>query len=323
LRRDVDAALLALQAFNPKAAEQRMDDLKGSTAQLADELEKWRAPILPELRVIKSAAETQDFVLPRTFGAQAVALVVGLEAKLQQTSYNRAVPPPLSDLLTAAHEANISLRQLAGVAATDLRSELDQVVRALRAAGKDPSKLATIAAGLPTLDGDVSATQLAHLVQALRETYEQLKPLIQKAEPAQLLAEGRFGAAVVKELTQSNLLSPNMKVTDAAPGVAPETATLGTKAMGAAARLATPAPSPLLIVRSNEERALAQLQELNILRGLVSGALMAVVTWVLYRDSWVGTPGDFTGVAAFAFFSDFTLQSALDAAGKVKKASIG
>lgn len=324
VRADLAAAVQALQMFNPKQAQQQLDALKGSLKVLAERVQGWGDSLGASLDTLKLAAKKEGFVLPSSLQPEVGALLDTLTSKLAKTAYDEANPPAAADWLGATHDANVTLHQLAKRLRQGLRLELENVVSVLNSANDaSATGFAQILEALPSLEGDVRGVQLDALVNALRETYKKLDVMLKLAEPRALLEQGQLSEAVAKELAQTGAVSSGAKIS--ARLAAPSQLADVVAAVAAATRPAPPQPRTLLIMpsRTREERALTQLQTLNYARGIVSGALMAVVTWVLYRDSWVGTPGDFTGVAAFAFFTDFTLQGVLEAAGKVKKVSLG
>jgi hypothetical protein len=72
-------------------------------------------------------------------------------------------------------------------------------------------------------------------------------------------------------------------------------------------------------VEARRVRTLRRLMQTRILRGAVAALVGAVGATLLYHDSFVGTASEILGLAAVAFMSDFTLESAFDAILKHKE----
>ena len=218
--------------------------------------------------------------------------------------------------LRAAHSARSALRSVVSTLANGFEVAARETLAVLQAAGKTEQELKAMS---DALDLDVSGEPLPAL-QALSGGITAFTSALRAfvgntAEAKAKLESGDYlGALRANAVAAPQNISSSSRWADAAllRLVAPVSKELEA---GERERYVVQMPQPSDPVAF----AQARLESARLRGGLVSAAILAVVTWAVYRDAWVGTWGDILGVAVVAFFSDFTLDAVVGTLEKLRK----
>jgi hypothetical protein len=319
LRLDVPRALLAkakrlLLEGKPREAREVFQRQEKAVDDLGARLDSWSRELRSGLGAFKqSGASTLN--IPEAARTQTEELLEVLDGALAKAEYDGAKPPPLREYLANVHDANLALRRFFALVRAACTEELKAAASLLE--GEQLATVVAAQAKLPTDSADGTPSQLAELVAALRAGAAAVEAMLDSSEARDLLHEGKLAQAVATQQgkPQRTLISAT------AAGRAPPAAPLGVPQVGAAPapqvvvmRAPAPPPAPL-----PPAQALSDLKTIQLTRSLVSASILSVVAWMAYRQTWLGSISDFAGVAAIAFFTDFTLDAVLDAVSKVKK----
>jgi hypothetical protein len=225
-------------------------------------------------------------------------------------------------LLSAAHRTHSKLLSLVRKLAVAFEREAGEAARLFAETHPDGDEAAEIskAARLTPLDTADPAASLERILTEVGAFTDRMKWRITDPVAQDKLMQGLSSEAMKMQLASEGAMR------DSAPSssVNGETAAPELPVPAEAPELPPPGGTELLVMRPAPVEVLLAdaMQELKVLqwtRGIASAGLLALVTWVVYRASWTGTFDDFTGIAVFAFFSDFTLDAVFEAAAKLKK----
>lgn len=225
-------------------------------------------------------------------------------------------------LLSGAHKTHGKLLLLVRKIAAAFEREAGEAARLFAAAHPDGEDAAEISAAgrLTPLDPADPAASLERVIKEVGAFASMMKGHITNPLAQDELQQGRCTHAMKMQLASEGVMNDSVPLSF----VAGEAATPESSVAAEAPELPPPGGTELLVMRpAPVEVVLADaMQELKVLqwtRGIASAGLLALITWVVYRASWTGTFDDFTGIAVFAFFSDFTLDAVFEAAAKLKK----
>jgi hypothetical protein len=320
-------ALAALQAAreqlvegNALAAQEQMKAVEGALEPARSALMAWSERAAHALEHLDPTKD--DLLLPERIRSDAPAAVEDVKRAIESMPQFDPKQPfaAIDVLLRAAHDAHRELLRLVQKFAAAFEHEAGEAARlfAAKNPGSDADKIKA-AAEPPALDMADAAVTLENLVDKWRTFTKLIEPHITNSHAQAELEKGRCIKAMKMQLATEGVISDAMPFTFWAEAPAPEP-----RVPPPASELPLPErpalpdmrPEPVEAVFSDTVPALRVLQ---VTRGIATAGLLALITWVIYRASWIGTFDDFTGLAVLAFFSDFTLDAVFEAAARLKK----
>ncbi|HVY29358.1 MAG TPA: hypothetical protein VHB79_22520 [Polyangiaceae bacterium] len=302
----------------PREAKQVQSRQRAELDKLGDEIDRWSRAVRASLEAFEAGANEEVAVnVPSAAREDATKLLTSLLALLQKAEYSATKPPAaLGEYLSAVSDANRGLAQFFVFVKNASANEMNAALQAYREVDGVPPAIQAAVAALPQDVDDVTATQLGQLAAAMRDFSHAVAKSLTDSESKDMARAGRMAAAIKNDQALGQGVG-GAKISDsesepAPSSVAPSLREKPLRATAAAAAIWERAAAP-------ELPAVSELRTIQTTRSLVSAAILSVIAWMVYRTSWVGTVSDFAGIAAVAFFTDFTLDAVLEAVAKVKK----
>ncbi|WP_437827910.1 hypothetical protein [Sorangium sp. So ce1153] len=328
---DLSAAKLALStarsaflADDMAGGEAGLGEVQGALAALPKKAMAW----IERIRVAVTRFDPGQGPVPHTIRLERKEDIARLRAALDAAAVCCADPRAATkDLLAAVHAAHTIAEEVVGRA----RARVAEVAGALAKAIDDDDARKQVQEAAARLPGDRSDTAgaLEVLTGVFDDIHEAVGTVIKQqgggatsddAETA--WKEGRYLDAVTAPDSSKGVAGMGgTNVSDDGGGAALEPMTVAVAApvvvAGAQTFALTPpvsVPLDVLFVKSAR-----QLVRDRLWIGLITAGLSGVFAWLLYKDSWFGSPKDWIGVAVVAFTSDFTIEALLESSTRVKK----
>lgn len=317
----LEAAANAAMADDPDGSKQQRASAISSLHALTDGLRAFAQNALHRLSLLQAPGASLPHA-QQVFDATADA-----RKELGQIpTWNPSQPLAVVEQLPRAHRANADLL---GVV-QGLRGGFHDATKAalLALTGQSADLLAELeqAASIPAPDEHDAVAQLAQVQDAAKAFAQRLGSFVTDNAAKATLAGGAYVAAIEQQLAANAAAQRGQGPRDKRDQVSAGKVTpalslpLPASAKDRGPDLAA-AKNYAVSIRSLDTEVAAAEREQPLLRcvtGIVAASLAALLAWLAFRRMWVGTVEDFAMIAALGFFTDFTLDSVLSAAQKLK-----
>jgi len=317
----LDAAANAAMADDPNASKQQQANALPSLRALTNGLRGFAQDALQRL----SWLEDPGASIPNArvmFNA-----TEGLRKELSEVpAWSPSQPRAVIEQLPRVHRANADLSRVAQRLREDLQKETKLALQALIGQSVDLLAKLTQAASIPAPGGDNAVEQLQVVQDAAKAFALDLASFITDEEAKTKLMGGAYVDAIQQQLAATAAAKsgrdrrPQIAATYDAP-TAPLQLPSSGKSTGP--DLASSKQYPVSIGTIQTELVGAEREQplLRLVAGAVAAVLAALLAWLAFRKTWVGTVEDFSTIAALGFFTDFTLDSVILTAQKLKSSS--
>lgn len=285
-----------------KRAKDEMQRIHKTLDLVGEAGNAWRTRTVDSMKVATTALSGEKNRAPSSVRADVEDQLVAARTAVEAVpDYQPKKPPgPVDDLaklgyLDKLDAARRAVRALDDTLRRGIATAVGEFIEAWGRRGKPPEEVEPLRAAT-TLDDkpEDPTTRLDAAIEALSRLDTEVSKLIKSSGTKSLAPDDE-----VLELARSTrsrppaplLLRPTVVVRPAA----------------------ATAVDPVKLAAHN-------LSAIRFVQSLFTAALLSVLALVVYRDSWMGTFNDFVAVALFAFFTDFTLDAALEALAKLRKA---
>jgi hypothetical protein len=312
------SAEAALVADRPRDAKDHVKPVYAALDAVGDAVNRW---LVQADRTVKDLAAAHAHLPGSVRPAVETAEAIAQDKRKPVSRYDAAQrPESIATYLRQVHELYDAMEHLDSLLRVGLSEELSAAKEMATKVGMKQSDIDEIVRSgtLPESHADRSqacdrALKTAHAFHDVVEKH------ITETEARKLLDAGRYADAIQRQAELTKGLSRAVPTANQlqVPDVVREQVS---------ARTATPdVPVGFVVVsmrpRSVDPITLARshLQNIRLVRGVVSALALSLVTWAVYRGSWSGSDGDLVGLAVVAFFTDFTVDALIQAVTAVKK----
>jgi len=309
----------AIERDEPEEARQRVAEAAGLAGSLLRPFDDFEG----SARMALAHAEEGSASLPERAGTLVVSSAASSRERLDAIpAWDPERPLEIGARLGGIHRANSMLVQLARELSSAFVEEVEAAVAELanRKLGGLSGVDLRAAAALETASSSDGPVQLERVLAANARFASTVREKLTDPEALKAVSEGKYTEAIRKQLKATpprdglNIAAPARAVPRVARAekAAPQLIPADVEPPGPIVKLL---PSLAEVVRDAE----STLPSLQLIGSLVSAIGLGVVTWVVYRDAWIGTVNDFAIVGAVAFSTDFTVNALVEAVGKLRR----